>query len=108
LDRVISAYDEAWNTRDDAARSRLLEESLTSDARLVEPTAGRVQGRDAINKRIAGFGDRFPGARVSITSGIDEHNGFARYEWTITGPEATASSRAWTSLSAPRTGASRP
>jgi hypothetical protein len=31
-----------------------------------------------------GFGERFPGARVRITSGIDEHHGFARYAWTIT------------------------
>lgn len=25
----------------------------------------------------------FPGARVEITTSVDEHNGFARYGWTI-------------------------
>jgi hypothetical protein len=60
VDRVIAAYDEAWNTRDERERRRLLEMSLTSDAQLVDPTAGRVRGRGAVNERIAGFAERFP------------------------------------------------
>ena len=54
-----------------------------SHAELVDPTSGRFTGRDAINERIAGFGERFPGARLTLTSGVDEHNGYARYAWTI-------------------------
>lgn len=87
LDARIIAYEEAWNTRDTATRRRLLDESLTPDAQLVDPVAGRIDGREAIHDRIAGSGDRFPGARVSITSGVDEHNQFARYEWAITSRE---------------------
>lgn len=48
-----------------------------------------MRGRDSINQRIAGFTDRFPGARVTITSGVDEHNGFARYAWTITASDGS-------------------
>jgi ketosteroid isomerase-like protein len=80
---AIALYDEAWNAADPATRAHLLEQSLTPDAELIDPTAGRIQGRDAIAERIGGFVERFPGARVAITSEIDEHNGFARYVWTI-------------------------
>jgi hypothetical protein len=50
----------------------------------VDPAAGRFRGIDEIARRVEGFGERFPGARVTITSGVDEHHGFARYAWTIT------------------------
>lgn len=84
LDARIMAYDEAWNAGDEPTRRRLLDESLTSDAELVDPVVGCLHGRDAIHDRIAGFGNRFEGARLSITSGVDEHNDLARYAWTIT------------------------
>jgi hypothetical protein len=71
---------------DAAERARLLTRSLTEDAELVD-SSGRFQGRQAIDQRMAGFGGRFPGARVTISSGIDEHNGFARYAWTIRAPD---------------------
>ncbi len=83
-DDAISAYDEAWNAPDGDARIALLRRCMTSDAELVDPRAGRMTGHDAINEHIAGFAERFPGARVSISSDVDEHHGFARYAWTIT------------------------
>lgn len=86
FDSVLAAYDEAWNARDTRTRRRLLEQSLIPNAELVDPTtAGRLTGIDAIAGRIEGLGERFPGARVAITSGVDEHHGFARYAWTIAG-----------------------
>jgi hypothetical protein len=83
LDDVLTAYDSAWNEPDQAARAELLMRSLAENAELVDPTSGRFKGRDAINGRIAGFSDRFPGARLTLISGVDEHNGFARYAWAI-------------------------
>ena len=83
LDEVLTAYDSAWNESDHAARAELLARSLAEDVELVDPTGGRFNGRDAINQRIAGFSERFPGARLTLTSGIDEHNGFARYGWAV-------------------------
>ena len=82
MEPIIRMYDEAWNTPDLSERRRLLEGALTEDCELVEPR-GRFVGRGAIVERIVGFTDRFPGARVDITSNVDEHNGFARYAWTI-------------------------
>jgi hypothetical protein len=86
MDEVLESYDRAWNEPDDHERRRLLKTALTDSAELVDPR-GRFQGRDAIAERICGFRDRFPGARVDITSGVDEHNGFARYDWKIFGPD---------------------
>jgi hypothetical protein len=86
---AIFLYDQAWNAAESATRERLLEQSLTADADLVDPLAGRVRGRDAISQRIAGFTERFPGARVTITSGVDEHNSFARYAWTISASDGS-------------------
>jgi hypothetical protein len=83
LDEVLAAYDAAWNEPDHATRAHLLSQSMTEAAELVDPRSGRFTGRDAINDRIAGFSERFPGARLTITSGIDEHNGYARYAWAI-------------------------
>jgi hypothetical protein len=81
-------YDQAWNTGDVAERRRLLEGALTDDCELVEPR-GRFAGRDAIIERITGFGHRFPGATVDLTSKVDEHHGFARYGWKIVDGEGS-------------------
>jgi hypothetical protein len=89
LDDVLAAYDAAWNEPDHAARAQLLARSLTEGAELVDPTSGRFTGRDAINDRIAGFSERFPGARLTLTSGVDEHNGYARYAWAIHAADAS-------------------
>jgi hypothetical protein len=85
VDPIIQKYDEAWNTSDASERRRLLEEALTEDCELVEPR-GRFPGRDSIIDRINGFANRFPGARVDITSKVDEHNGIGRYSWRIVEP----------------------
>lgn len=82
MDAIIEKYDQAWNTSDVDERRRLLEAALTDDCEMVEPR-GRFAGRDAIFERISGFSDRFPGARVDITTSVDEHNGLARYGWRI-------------------------
>ncbi len=82
VDAIIRRYDKAWNTSDAARRRQLLEEALTEDCELVEPR-GRFDGREAIVERISGFHSRYPGARVDITTNVDEHNGFGRYGWRI-------------------------
>jgi hypothetical protein len=78
---AIERYDEAWNA-DASSREQLLSMSLADECELIEPR-GRFTGRDAILERIEGFATRFPGARVDITTDVDEHNGVARYGWRI-------------------------
>ena len=89
MDAVIEKYDQAWNASDAHERRRLLEAALTDDCEMVEPR-GRFPGREAILDRINGFSDRFPGARVDITTSVDEHNGFARYGWRIVDGEGNS------------------
>ena len=79
---IIELYDQAWNTPDDDSRMSLLNAALSDDCALIEPN-GRFEGREEILDRIAGFGRRFPGARVSIVTNLDSHSGFARYGWEI-------------------------
>lgn len=82
MDQTFGMYDAAWNATDPEERRRLLDASLTDGCELIEPQ-GRFSGRSAIDERITGFSSRFPGARVDITTAVDEHNGFARYGWRI-------------------------
>jgi hypothetical protein len=88
VDEIIETYDQAWNSSELAERQRLLEAALTDDCEMLEPR-GRFAGRQAILERISGFSERFPGARVDITTNVDEHNGFARYGWTIVDRDGT-------------------
>lgn len=86
MDPVLDAYDRAWNVADAGERAQMLEAAVTDDCELIEPR-GRYTGREAILQRITGFADRFPGATVEITTAIDEHNGWARYGWSIADAE---------------------
>ena len=83
---VVQAYQRAWSA-EEGERRRLLELSLTEDAELVQPN-GRSAGPDAVTQRIAGLGERWPGAEVEITSGTDEHHGFVRYAWNLRTPDS--------------------
>ena len=89
IPEVVAAYDAAWNEPDATERRRLLERSFAEDGVLIEPR-GRFDRREAVLERIAGFSERFPGARVVLTSGVDEHHGFMRYAWTIVGADGSA------------------
>lgn len=88
MEPIIGMYDEAWNASETSERQRLLEAAVTEDCELVEPR-GRFLGRDQIVDRITGFADRFPGARVDVSSNVAEHNGFARYAWKIVDREGS-------------------
>jgi hypothetical protein len=85
---VVSAYGAAWNEPDETKRRALLEEGWAEDAVYCDPTA-TVAGRDALVTHIAGFHQRFPGARIEQSSGVDEHDGWLRFAWTMLGDDRT-------------------
>jgi hypothetical protein len=85
---VVSAYGAAWNEPDERKRRTLLEEGWSDDAVYCDPTA-TVAGRDALVTHIAGFHQRFPGARIEQSSGVDEHDGWLRFAWTMLGDDGT-------------------
>lgn len=86
---VVEAYFAAWNEPDPTARMQLLERSFADEGVLITPRAGRVSGRQAVQEHIGGFAQRFPGARIVASGGIDEHNGVLRYSWRIVSAEGS-------------------
>jgi hypothetical protein len=87
VDELVATFDRVWNEADEGERRRLLELCWADDGELVDPRGGRFRGRDAVLERLGGFRERFPGARVEITSGLDENHGFVRYRWAIVGAD---------------------
>jgi hypothetical protein len=86
LDDVVAAWDAVWQAVEPDARQRLLERAVTPGVEFVgPPPAGRLVGASEIAVFVGGFLKRWPGARVAIATGIDAHNGWARYGWTIRG-----------------------
>ena len=79
---VVAAYGAAWNEPDEGARRKLLEQAWADDAVYCDPTA-TVAGRDALITHIAGFQQMLPGARIEMTSGVDEHDGWLRFAWSM-------------------------
>ena len=86
VNEVVASYGAAWNEADSAARHKLLEEAWADDAVYCDPTA-TVTGRDALVEHIAGFHQMFAGARIDQASGVDEHDGWLRFAWTMVGAD---------------------
>ena len=86
VNEVVSAYCAAWHETDEAARRKLLDESWADDGVYCDPTA-TVTGRDALIAHLGGFHERFPGARIDQASGVDEHDGWLRFAWTMVGAD---------------------
>ena len=87
-DAMIKDYAAAWNATGATERRALLERSVTEDVRVTEPPAD-LEGREALEGRIAAYQHDFPGARIDLASGVDEHHGWARYAWTIVGADGS-------------------
>lgn len=79
---VVALYASAWNEPDAAARRRALENAWADGGVYADPTV-HVEGRDALVAHIGGFQAQMPGARIVLTSGIDEHHGAIRFTWTL-------------------------
>lgn len=86
VNEVVTAYSAAWNETDEAARRKLLDHGWADDGVYCDPTA-TVNGRDALVAHIAGFHQQFPGAHIDQASGVDEHDGWLRFAWTMLGPD---------------------
>jgi hypothetical protein len=85
---VVRAYGAAWNEPDEASRRALLQDAWSEDGVYCDPTA-TVDGRESLIAHIAGFHQQIPGARIELTSGVDEHDGWVRFAWTMLGPDGT-------------------
>lgn len=86
LERAVERYGAAWGETDEAARRKVLEEVWAENGLYCDPTA-RVEGREAFVAHIGGFHETFPGARIDLASGADEHDGYFRFAWTMVGAD---------------------
>ena len=92
LDEVVLAYIEAWSTPDAAVRRELLDMSLAEDGSYTDP-AYEVRGREAltdlIGRSLSGeaYKGAGAGARIPISSGVDQHHGVLRFSWVLVDPQ---------------------
>jgi hypothetical protein len=90
LDDVVLAYIEAWSTPDDVVRRELLDASLADDASYTDP-AYEVRGKQEIASHIGRSlnGEAYggAGARIPISSGVDQHHGLLRFSWVMVDPQ---------------------
>lgn len=82
VEEIVRAYGAAWNEPDIERRRQLLETAWAEGGVYTDPTA-HVEGRAALLTHIAGFHAQMPGARLSLTSGVDEHHGRVRFTWIM-------------------------
>ena len=92
LDEALLAYAEAWNTPDEAKRRELLDKGLTDDCTYTDPAyevRGKEELSDHIGRSLAGeaYDGLGAGARISLSSGADEHHGTFRFSWVLIDPK---------------------
>ena len=92
LEEVVLAYIEAWSTPEAAVRRELLDISLAEDGTYTDP-AYEVRGReelvDLIGRSLSGeaYNGAGAGARIPISSGVDQHHGMFRFAWVMIDPQ---------------------
>jgi hypothetical protein len=92
LDEVLLAYAEAWNTPDAALRRELLDIGLADDCSYTDP-AYEVRGKEELANHIGrslsgeAYDGLGAGARIPISSGVDQHHGMFRFTWVLIEPQ---------------------
>lgn len=89
MNEALGAYAAAWNEADAQKRERLLEKGFAPDGEYADP-AGRANGRQELSTMIAGFLQTYPGSTIEVDSGIDEHDGYARFTWVAKDADGNA------------------
>jgi hypothetical protein len=86
LQDVVEQYGAAWNEEEAEARHKLLDAAWADDGVYCDPMAN-LSGRDELSAHIGGFRSMMAGARLELTSGVDEHDGFLRFAWKVVGAD---------------------
>lgn len=87
VQETIDAYIAAWNEEDETKRADLISRCWADAATYTDPMAD-VSGRDALAELIVGFQKQMPGARIAVTTGIDQHHNQIRFGWALKGGSA--------------------
>src|SRR5579875_2376944 len=92
LAQALRDYQAAWNELDTGAPARLLAACVTDGVVMppgYEREAPLIRGRDALAAEIGRMIARRPpgrGFRLTLTSKVEEHHGWARFRWHVADP----------------------
>jgi SnoaL-like domain len=86
LETVVENYVASWNETDPAKRKSALAASCAGNASYRDPVM-TSDGHAGLDAMLAGVQAKFPGFVLRRTSGVDCHNGSARFSWSL-GPAA--------------------
>jgi SnoaL-like domain len=81
-DTVVQSYIAMWNETEPARRRELVAETVTDDARYLDPLMSGA-GVDGISEMIAGAQAQFPGHRFTLIAGPDVHHDRVRFTWSL-------------------------
>lgn len=85
---VVDAYLAMWNEDDPQARAGIIEQAWSADGSYRDPLLA-ADGHAALSEMVDTVHEHYPGQRFSRLTGIDEHNGFARFGWQLAGDDGT-------------------
>ena len=80
--QVVDRYIEMWNETDPQRRRELVAQTVTEDARYLDPLMAG-EGIDGIAEMIAGAQQQFPGHRFALVAGPDAHHDRVRFTWSL-------------------------
>ncbi len=92
LDEVVLAYAEAWNTPDATLRRELIDIGLADECSYTDP-AYEVRGKEELANHIGrslsgeAYDGLGAGARIPLSSGVDQHHGVFRFSWVLVDPQ---------------------
>lgn len=89
FDTLIDQYLDAYCDPDPARRADAVAKLWVDDGRLIDPPL-QASGHAGIAEQAATVLSHYPGHRFVRTSGVDAHNGFARYGWQLRSPQGGA------------------
>jgi SnoaL-like domain len=88
INEVVVRYVAAWNERDSRRRRDLIASTWREDG-IYRDAHRHGEGHEAIDAMIDAAQRQFPGYRLALKSGIEAHNGYARFSWAAGGtPDA--------------------
>jgi hypothetical protein len=85
---LADAYIAMWNEEDPAARAALIQQAWAADGAYRDPLLA-ADGHAALSEMVETVHQHYPGQRFTRTTAVDEHNGFARFGWTLGNEETT-------------------
>jgi SnoaL-like protein len=88
VDEIVKTYGAAWLELDADRRHELLLQAWADDGTYTDPLQ-HLEGRDALNQRIAAFQRQRPGERIVLISGVDQHHDMVRFAWRWYGPDGS-------------------